>query len=344
MDKELLTKELLLELGDSSKLPLKELEQKIAAVLSLYAVTKSRETLPITGDGSTTKYLLEEFMKDKLSQGKSKGTLEQYFLSVTKLYLFVNKEVNLCKKEDIVAYLNYYRYSSRGRELKQNTISSRYSHLSAFYGWLFINGYIAQNPFDYLSPPKSTIPIKSIITSGEFEQLVIACEKSFEGIRQARSLALISFLIESGVRISELTDLKIGDLDWIKHTVKIRHGKGDKSRITFFGDKSEIRLKEYLQLRTKTSDQDYLFASLNSNESKVAIDVLQNDIREIGKLSNIPRVHPHLFRTTFATNLVARGVPVPTVSNLLGHSSAQTLNHYFMLSEEDMKIAVHNKL
>lgn len=344
MDKELLIKELLLEIGDSSKLPLKELEQKIAAVLSLYAVTKSRETLPSTGDGSTTKYLLEEFMKDLLSQGKSKGTLEQYFLAVSKLYLYLKKEVNLCKKDDIVQYLNYYRYSSRGRELKQNTITTRFSHLSAFYGWMYLNGYIAQNPFDYLNYPKSVIPIKSIITSGEFEQLVITCEKNYEGIKQARCLALITFLFESGVRISELTSLKIGDLDWIKHTATIRNGKGNKARVTFFGDKSEVRLKEYLLRRSKTSESDYLFASLNKVESKVSIDVLQNDIREIGKLADIPRLHAHLFRTTFATNLVARGVPVPTVSNLLGHSSAQTLNHYFMLSEEEMKMAVHGKL
>lgn len=340
MDKEILTKELLLELGDSSNISLKELESKISNVLALYAVSKSKTTLPSCGDGSTTKFLFEQFAKDKISEGKSKRTLEQYFLAISKLYAFVQKDIHLCSKDDIVSYLNYYRYSSNGRELKPNTITNRYLQISAFFTWLFNNSYIAKNPFDLMCTPKSEIPVKSIITNGEFERIIICCEKHFKGVKKARAMALVTFMIETGMRVNELVNIKIKNIDWKKRSALIECGKGGKPRLVFFGEKSEIRLKDYLALRNHLDADDYLFASLNVMENKITKDTVQADIREIGEITGLKKLHPHLFRTTFATTMVSKGVPIPTVSKILGHSSPQTLTSYLVITEDDMQAAV----
>lgn len=342
MDKELLIKEIILEIGDDSKIPLKELEEKISKTLSMYSVSRTRETLPSTGDGSTTKYLLQEFFKDKISQGKSKRTMEQYFIAAKKLYEYTKKEVHLCTKADIVDYLNYYKFASKGRELKTNTVANRYLQLSAFFTWLCDNGYVVKNPFDTMTRPKIEIPIKSIVTKGEFEQLIITCEKNYSGIKQARVLAIMTFILETGMRANEVVNIMLRDIDWVKKSVIVTHGKGGKQRKVFFGEKTEIRLKEYLKLRRNTGSNDYLFTSLNCLEEKIAVATIEKTIRELGELADLKKIHPHLFRATYATNMVSKGVPVPTVSKLMGHSSPKTLTNYLTISEDDMQQAVRN--
>lgn len=342
MDKELLIKELILEIGDDSKIPLKELEQKISNALSLYSVSKSKVTLPATGNGETTKYLFSEFLKEKISQGKSKRTLEQYTIAIDKLYTYVQKDVHLCTKQDLVSYLNNYKYASGPVPLKTNTVANRYLQISAFFSWLFANGYIAKNPFDTMNRPRIEVPVKSIITKGEFERLVITCEKKFSGIRQARLLAIMTFLLETGARVNETVNIQLKDLDLNSNSVIITHGKGGKQRKVFFGEKTEIRLNEYLMLRSKKQSNDYLFTSLNVMEEKIAVSTVEKEIREIGKISNLSKLHPHLFRATFATNMVTNGVPITTVSALMGHASPKTLTNYLAISDFDMQQAVRS--
>lgn len=335
MDKELLTKELVICALQSKNMTASEIEERINATLSDYSITKINTTLPSTGDGSTTKHLMEEFMKDKLVNGISKGSLKQYFLAIQKLYEYTHKEVTMTTKDDIINYLNYYRYSSSNGELKPNTVKNRYLQISAFFSWLYINKYIAENPFNSINAPKGTIPKKEVITSSEMEKIAISCEHNKNGIKRARDLAIVSFLYDTGLRASEFCQIKISDIDWNKNRVKIRHGKGNKSRFTYFGDRTKERLYDYLKYRDY-SDDDYLFTPYYKN-THLSVSGIEGIIRKIGQMSNIPRLHPHLFRTSFATNMISKGVSPNVAKHVLGHSSLQTLESYVELSENDIE-------
>ena len=331
MSKELLVKDLLILTLSAKHLSTSEIETKINDVLSNYSVTKINTTLPSTGDGSTTRYLMEKFMKDKLANGISKGSLKQYFLAVQKLYEFTKKEVTLATKDDIVNYLNYYRFSSSGKELKPNTVKNRYLQLSAFFSWLYVNKFIAENPFSSIQTPKGTIPKKDIITSREMEKIAISCENKKTGLKRARDLAIVSFLYDTGMRASEFCNTRICDIDWNKNKVKINRGKGNKSRYTYFGDRTKERLMDYLRYRDY-SETDYLFTHYYRNQH-LSVSGIEGIIRNIGKTEDIPRIHPHLFRTSFATNMITKGVSPNVAKHVLGHSNLQTLESYVELSE-----------
>ena len=334
MDFEFMIKELIIALLPHTELAAKELETKIATIISGYSITKMNETLPSTGDGSTTKYLVQEYMKDKLVQGLSMRTLEQYLMAVQKLFDYTHKEVTLMTKEDIINYLNYYSYSNPNGEQKPNTVKNRYLQLSAFFTWLRNNKYIVDNPFDSINTPKGNIPTKEVITTGEMERIIIACEKHQNGIKLARDLAITTFLLESGVRVTELSNIKLRDVDWDKKRVIIHQGKGDKSRAVFFGEKAKERLEQYLSYRDYT-DNDYLFSKYY-HKGKLNKTGIENIIKKIGEYADIPRLHPHLFRTTFATNLIRKGISVSVVKALMGHANLNTLESYVQLTETDI--------
>lgn len=335
MSKELLIKDLticFLALKDESP---DKLENRISDILSTYCITKINTTLPSTGDGSTTKYLMEEFMKDKLATGVKENSLKQYFLAIQKLYLYTKKEVTLVTKEDIVNYLNYYKYSNPNGEQKPNTVRNRYMQLSSFFSWLFANKYIAENPFNTIATPKGYIPSKQIISSGEIEKLTVICEDTKNGIKLARDMAMISFMYDSGVRVSELANIQIKNIDWQKRQVVIEHGKGDKSRIVPFGEKTKVRLEKYLNNREYTDD-DYLFVHYYRNQ-KLSVAGIERFVKKVGKDAEIRRLHPHLFRASFATNMIRKGASPSVVKTILGHSNLTTLESYVQITDNDIK-------
>lgn len=334
MSKDMLVKDLMILILSESQIQKDELERKLSNLLDEYSITKLQTTLPSTGDGSTTKYLFETFTKDKLVAGVKKSTLEQYLLAVQKFYIFLGKEVTLATKDDIVNYLNYYRYSNGKGEQKPNTVKNRYNQLSSFYSWLFANKYIAENPFLSIQSPKGTLKTKEIISVGEIEKMTISCEESKKGIKLARDLAVITFMYESGVRAGELVNIKISDVNLEKRTAIIRHGKGDKSRIVPFGDKTKVRLINYLSFR-KFENDDYLFVHYYKNK-KLTVSGLERSVSNIGKKSEITRIHPHLFRASYATNLIQKGVSPSVVKTILGHSNLMTLESYVQITDKDI--------
>ena len=335
MDNDVLVKDLMIVMLSSKDMSTDELERKLTAVLGDYVVTKLVTTIPSTGDGSTTKFFFEEFTKDKVAAGVKETSLKHYFDAIKHLWTFTQKELNLITKDDIIDYLNWFRFHNvRGGEKKPNTVKNEYNYLSTVFTWLFDNKYIAENPIKNVSSPKKEIPQKKVISTGEMEKITISCEQTQEGLKLARNLALLTFLHETGVRASECGNLKISDIDWKNRKVYIRNGKGNKSRTTYFTEKAEQRLLEYLSYRNYSTD-DYLFTHYFSNE-KLHVSGIERIINVVKVNSNISRLHPHLFRDTFATNLIRKGVSPSIVKELLGHSSLETLNYYVNLSDDDI--------
>ena len=346
MNKQELIKELVIEVMACGTNDIKTLQQTIEHCMYNYNVTKMKETLPSTGDGSTTKYLFEQFTKDKYAQGLSKSTMKKYLTSVQKLFSFIHKEVNLATKDDIVNYLAFYRsggenYQNDYKLIGDNAVTNRFRDLSSFYSWMYDNRYIAENPMTQIKAPKTKIPHKDIIVSSDLEKMIISCENHYKKypLKLARNTAIILLLIETGVRNSELCNIKLGDIDFKNNKIIISHGKGNKKRKVYFGDRTKERLYNYLRLRNDLKNDDYLFIHYYKDK-QLSSSGVENIIKQIGVMSGLPKLYPHLFRASFATKLIDNGVSPMVVKELMGHSKLDTLNNYVEMTDEMITNAI----
>lgn len=350
-DNELFTNALTIALGDQVKCGLKDLQNIINEVASDYCITKLQTTIPSTTDGSTTAYLCQKFIEHKTAKGMKPKTVKQYIYAIKGLCSKLDKEVTLLTTDDIVKYLDYYRFN--GNNDKQESVSDRavqnkYLLFSSFFGFLAKHRYIADNPMDMVEMPKANDSLKKPLSAGEKEQLTIACDslpKSRKG-KKERAIALITFAIESCCRVEELCGLNISDIDFKNHTATIHEGKGKKDRIVVFGEKSAIRLEEYLKLRDDLTTANLLitplFASLDKNHHRLGTDAIRSICKDVAETSGIDRIHPHLFRTTGATDLLKNGVPLTVVAEQLGHESIETTNIYTRIDIDSSRKMIFN--
>lgn len=169
---------------------------------------------------------------------------------------------------------------------------------------------------------------------GNYIRAIIENTKHISPVATVRFLALVHFLLETGARISEALSIKIEDIDWRECQVEII-GKGNKRRTLFFKSRTKHWLKEYLALRN--DDCEYLFVILNGKSvwKHTEIDGL---FRKYKKLAGIKKqVSAHIMRHTFCTQLLFQGIPLNTVSVLMGHSSSITTLKYYAGVMEIMK-------
>ena len=168
-------------------------------------------------------------------------------------------------------------------------------------------------------------------------------DETIELIKQAtknkRDLAIIEFLISTGIRVGELVKLNILDVDF-ENKECIVLGKGNKQRKVYFDAKTKIHLKQYLN--TRSDDNPSLFVSLLKPYNSLEISGVEIMLRKIGQKIGIDKVHPHKFRRTLATKAIDKGMPIEQVQHLLGHSKIDTTLEYAMVDDTNVKMS-HKK-
>lgn len=336
MEKTNLINSLTIQLADSSKLPITELQKIITAVLADYSVTKINSNLPSTGDGSATLYIFQKFAQCKFNQGMNKNSLEQYKIVLNQFFDFVQKEITVCDDQDVSNFITYLKQ----KNLKSQTIKNKYRILSSIFGFMYDYHYIADNPMKKISSPKMTQEFEEPVTKDEEERIKLVCEK-FKSNKSAKSLAIFNFLLDSGVRVTEMCNINLTDVNFTQREVHVRNGKGGKDRIVYFTEKTAVRIQEYLRTRNDIENgisinpDTPLFATVhNKKMSKVCVEKL---MKEIGNAAGVSRLHPHLLRATFATRLVEKGVPLNIVAEMLGHANLHTIDRYVRISKQNKK-------
>jgi site-specific recombinase XerD len=343
MEKDNLINALVVRLADKSTLSAAELKREISEELSLYDVVKLNTTLPSTGDGSATRYLFEQFAKAKGSAGMSKNSLEQYGYAVKGLCSFAKKEISLMTSEDIEEYLISLRKSGR----KSETIRNRYRLLHSFYTFTVEKKLLASNPMDGMQPVKQELHLKKPLTEKEIEKIRVVCE-TFGGIKTLRTTAMINFMLDSGVRVTEMCGIKLSDVNFDGRSA-IVWGKGGKEREVYFTDRTFVRLQEYLMNRPDINMSGVnliyngdapLFASYKQPYGALKKAAVERELHVIGEKSGVIRLHPHLLRATMATRLAEKGVSIDVIAALLGHANLHTINRYVLLSTDQIKDAI----
>ena len=174
--------------------------------------------------------------------------------------------------------------------------------------------------------------VKETLTDENLEKLRDECSN-------IRDLSLIELLISTGMRVGEIVNLNINDINFEDRSCIVL-GKGNKQREVYFDAKTKIHLKQYLAKRNDNNES--LFVSLRKPHQRLSISGVELIVRNIGNNTSINRVHPHKFRRTLATMAIDKGMPIEQVQKLLGHVKIETTMHYAMVNQNNVKIS-HRK-
>ena len=264
-----------------------------------------------------------------LTKNYSDNTILSYVNDLYYFYLFVKKDLNLVKEEDIRDYLEYLNL----KKDKSTSVSRKISTFKSFYKFLYLNGYIDKKeyPLSKISYPKTEKKLPKFIYYNDLLEMISESSKGKDGLRDR---LIIEMLYATGVRVSELVNIKINDIDFNNRRI-IVCGKGNKERIVYYGEYAMKVLNEYLNTR-ENIDNQYLF--LNNRGEKLTDRGVRYIIDNIMKnLSVKTHVTPHVLRHTFATDMLNNGCDIKVVQELLGHSSLKTTEVYTHVTNDRLK-------
>ena len=212
------------------------------------------------------------------------------------------------------------------------TVDNVRRNLSSFFSWLEEEDHIMKSPIRRIHKIKTGTTVKEVISDENMEILRDNCS-------DARDLAMIDLLFSTGMRVGELVNLDIADVDFEEREC-IVYGKGDKERRVYFDARTKLHLQNYLESRS--DDNEALFVSLKSPYERLKIGGIEVRLREFGKKLGFQKVHPHKFRRTLATVAIDKGMPIEQLQQLLGHKKIDTTLQYAMVKQSNVKIA-HRK-
>jgi len=226
--------------------------------------------------------------------------------------------------------LNLYTKNSK------STVSRKLTTLRSFFTFMVRKGLLKQNPAKLIPLPKKEKPLPVFLTVDEVFNLINSIDQ--DGILPLRDLAIIELLYSSGLRVSEISKIKILDIDRKEGLVKVS-GKGNKERIVPFGSKAGEAILKYLERRSELKPKDDHFF-LNNRGTGITARSIDRIVKKYGLLSGISKkISPHALRHTFATHLLGSGADLRSIQELLGHSSLSTTQRYTHTSiEQIMKI------
>lgn len=281
--------------------------------------------------------LIEEFIDYlKIQKNYSNYTLINYEKDLIEYSNFLNEKVYNYNDMDYKKCTNYLHFLDE-KNIKKSSISRRLSSLRTFYKYLVLNNKTDSNPFLLVSSPKKEKRIPKFINYSGIEEIFnIPNIKTKEGQRER---LILEILYGSGVRVSELVNIKIKDIDFDNKNILI-FGKGSKERIVSFGepalDSINLFIKEGRKEYLGNNNSDYLI--VGKNEVKLTSRRIEQIITDlINKTSIKMNITPHMFRHTFATHLLDNGSDLLAVQELLGHESLSSTEIYTHISNEHLR-------
>lgn len=272
---------------------------------------------------------LKIFLDAKKIEGCSERTLDYYEKTVRHLLDNLDTPIRKMTTDEIRAYLvDYQKINNCGKV----TVDNVRRNISSFFSWLEEEDYILKSPMRRIHKIKSKSVVKETISDEGIEKLRDEC-------KEKRDLAMIDLLYSTGMRVGELVNLDISDIDFEQRECVV-FGKGDKERRVYFDAKTKIHLQEYLDSREDKNPA--LFVSLLSPHNRLKISGVEIRIRKLGKSLGMNKIHPHKFRRSMATRAIDKGMPIEQVQKILGHSQIDTTMQYAIVNQNNVKIS-HQK-
>lgn len=278
--------------------------------------------------------LIDEFLRYLLiDKGYSNNTIESYRRDLLKFLEFNrDKKMESITNDDLKEYLKALKLEG----LNEKSISRNISCLKSFYKFLVIEKYTKNNPSEFLFIPKIKKSLPNILTEEEVLKLLdIELTDNFS----YRNKAMLELMYATGLRVSELVNLKLQDVDLSQDIVRT-FGKGNKERIIPIGDYAKEYLEKYIYkyrgTMLKKNNCEYLF--LNNHGNKMTRQGFFKIVKKIAKEKGIEHeLSPHTLRHSFASHLLKYGADLRTIQELLGHSDISTTQIYTHITNEELK-------
>ena len=289
-------------------------------------ITENVQSLDGTNENATR---VEMFLGAKRVEGCSEKSLAYYKATIEAALGTIDKDIRHIETEDLRKYLTDYQQKKQSSKV---TIDNIRRILSSFFSWLEDEDYILKSPARRIHRVKTSTTIKETYSDEALETMRDSCQN-------LRDLAIIDMLASTGMRVGEMVRLNRSDIDFNERECVV-FGKGDKERLAYFDARTKIHLQNYLAGRTDS--EPALFVTLKAPYKRLQIGGIETRLREMGKLLDIPKVHPHKFRRTLATMAIDKGMPIEQLQQLLGHQRIDTTLKYAMVKQSNVK-AAHRK-
>ncbi|MCK5339114.1 MAG: site-specific tyrosine recombinase XerD [Bacteroidales bacterium] len=278
----------------------------------------------------------------RLEKSLSANSIEAYLNDVGKFSAFESTSLNRSSPEDItIDDLQLFIKEINELGLSARTQARIISGLKAFFKYLSLEGLVKDDPASLLEGPRPGRKLPDTLSITEIERIIEVIDMSrAEG---ERNKAIIETLYGCGLRVSELTNLKITDIFFREMFVKVI-GKGNKERFVPIGNTAIRHINLYLDnsrmhVQPKKYDEDILF--LNRRGGRLSRTMILLIVKDLGEKAGIRKsISPHTFRHSFATHLVEGGADLRAVQEMLGHESIITTEIYTHLDREYLKSTI----
>lgn len=262
--------------------------------------------------------ILELYYNDLFISGLSEKTIKNRRYFFNELNNFISKDLNDITIFDLRSFISH-----KQQFVVSSTINNMISQIKSFFNWACEEEYISSNPSNKLRKIRNSVQIQKPIDSFDLENMRDNCFSD-------RDKAIFEFCLSTGLRVSEMSNVNISDLDFTNNRFNVI-GKGNKERICLFTDKAKYYILKYLENRE--DDNDALFVGSKKPYNRLGVRSIEKIIKSIKDKANIDKkITPHSFRRTMATNMINSGAEITTVQKLLGHTNINTTLIYAQTS------------
>lgn len=274
-------------------------------------------------------YLMYEKKYSSLTISNYKRDIEYFFSFLQDKKITNIKNVKYNDIRNYLIHLHDHQYSKK-------TVSRYISSLRTFFKYLYIEGDIYNNPMILVSNPKLDKRLPVFLYTNDLEQLLNS--PNLDNIYGIRDSLILELLYSTGIRVSELVNIKLKDIHFDEKKIKIL-GKGNKERYVLYGEICSQKLINYLNNSRETFNiKDSEFLLLGKNGTKLTTRFIEKIIKKYQQQANIKvKVTPHTLRHTFATHLLDGGADLKTVQELMGHESLSSTQVYTHITSERLR-------
>ena len=266
----------------------------------------------------------------------SKNTIVSYQRDLEKYRFFLNrskiKEILNVSNDQILYFLEFL-YKTQN----STSVSRVLATLRTFYKYLVRDGKIQKNPFSSIKNPKMPKKILEVLNEQEVKKFLESIPSST--YLELRDKAMFELLYACGIRVSEIVDLKLADIDFDEGLIRFI-GKGNKERITPVGNSAKDCLGKYIRAARYNLERERKSENvfLNRNGQKLTRQGFWKILKKYAGKANVSKnLYPHLFRHSYATHMLERGADLRIVQELLGHSSISTTQIYTNINKKHVK-------
>ncbi len=291
--------------------------------------------------------LIQGFRLSCQTEGKSQMTVEWYTAFLLRFLRFLQSNslptiLGYINKDHIRAFILYLQTEARtphkGMPLSGHTVEGYVRTLKSFFSWAMRDGYLASNTMAGIPVPKAPVKVINSFTPEQITALAAACQQ--ENGNGHRNLSMLLLMLDCGLRVSELVNINIADVDLEAGTIWIRSGKGGKERLVPVGSVVQRVLWKYINhSRPHPVSEKITRLFLSLDGLPLTRNGVQQMLRRCGKKAGVSgvRCSPHTLRHTFAKNYLMNGGDIFSLQRILGHSSLASVRIYLNLFATDLK-------